>query len=146
MPLVVEQSVQVNAAPEAVWRALTDPDVTEKYFFKSRVKSDWRPGSAIEFRRTFLGVIPFVLRGVITQADPGRRLQYKLFHHRFFGEPGPDEYSLVTDVLEPAGGGTRLSITDDVGTTKGAERRYSRSVKGWQSVLSGLQRVFESGE
>jgi hypothetical protein len=39
---------------------------------------------------------------------------------------------------------TILSITDDVGQGEGAEKRYSRSLKGWDKVLKGLKELVES--
>ena len=36
---------------------------------------------------------------------------------------------------------TRISVSDDVGETKGARARYTRSVSGWKKILSGLADV-----
>ena len=38
---VVKQKVTINAAPELVWDALTDPEKTKQYFFNCRVISSW---------------------------------------------------------------------------------------------------------
>ena len=40
----------IRANAEQVWRALTDPDLTARYWGHANV-SDWQPGSAWEHRR-----------------------------------------------------------------------------------------------
>ena len=140
----VELSAEIAAQPAVVWRALTDPDITEQYFYNARIESRWTSGSPIVFRSRFLGFIRFTLRGEIVRIVPERELQYKLFHHRFFGKPSRSEHSLVTMRLSSSGRSTRLTIADDVGSTKGAERRYARSVKGWKKIVEGLAHVVAS--
>ena len=48
--------VQIDAPPERVWKALTDPELTEKYYFGTRVESDWAPGGPIRYRNAQGGV------------------------------------------------------------------------------------------
>jgi uncharacterized protein YndB with AHSA1/START domain len=36
-----------TAAPEAVWRTLTSPAVTPRYFHGLSLRSDWQPGSTV---------------------------------------------------------------------------------------------------
>jgi hypothetical protein len=37
-----------------------------------------------------------------------------------------------------------LSITDDIGKAEGAEERYKKSDKGWDTVLKGLKELLEN--
>jgi uncharacterized protein YndB with AHSA1/START domain len=41
---------RVDACPEDVWAALTDPEVTRRFFFGLAVDSDWEAGSPIIYR------------------------------------------------------------------------------------------------
>src|SRR4029078_10789579 len=38
--------IEIKATPERVWRAITDGDETVRYYFHTRVTSDWTPGAA----------------------------------------------------------------------------------------------------
>jgi uncharacterized protein YndB with AHSA1/START domain len=41
----------IGASPDRVWQALTDPEVTHRYWFGTRFESDWKVGSPIIWRR-----------------------------------------------------------------------------------------------
>ena len=34
-----------------VWDALTDPEITQQYWFDTRIESDWKVGSKVIYRR-----------------------------------------------------------------------------------------------
>lgn len=139
---VVHESRVLNAPVPQVWHSLTDPDLTQQYFFHARIESNWTAGSPIVFRSKFLGFISFVLRGRIIEIVPQRVLAYQLHHHRFIGAPKPGEFSTVRILLAPHGADrTQITVADDVGATAGAERRYTRSVAGWKKILDGLERT-----
>jgi uncharacterized protein YndB with AHSA1/START domain len=136
---VVRKQVEIRSAIKNVWHALTDPELTQQYFFGCRVDSNWIVGSPITFKRKILLIFPFELKGTIIKMDRGRLLQYTLKNKDSKSE------SNVTIELYEEGGRTIVSVTDDVGDTDNdAEDRYERSVKGWDKVLSGLKRVTES--
>ena len=69
--------IYIKTTPEKLWRALTDGGETVKYFFGSRVESDWQPGSKYEFRGSIThkdeGDIP-MLGGEVIEAEPPRKL------------------------------------------------------------------------
>ena len=139
MDYIVKKKIDINASPDKVWAALTDPEKTKEYFFHCRVLSDWKEGSPITFKGKLFWVIPIEMKGQILQAEPEKRLKYTLKNGK--GENG--SFSTVTDELTYANGQTTLSITDDVGQGEGAEKRFNRSQKGWDKVLTGLKKVVE---
>ncbi|MCF6130713.1 SRPBCC domain-containing protein [Flavobacterium wongokense] len=134
---IVKKKIAIRATPEAVWDALTNPEKTKKYFFKCEVHSNWKPGNPITFKGTFLFFFKFELKGKIIEAEPGKLLKYSLKNSKTSGE------SIVTDTLTYEKGVTTVSITDDVGPEDGSEKRYTRSVKGWDKILKGLKEVVE---
>ena len=134
---VVYKEILIDATPEIVWEALTNPELTKKYFYHCKVLSDWKAGSPIVFKGKLVWLFPIELKGTIRKIAPGKLLQYELQNH------GSQGRSLVTDELIDENGKTRLKITDDVGTEKGAEKRYGRSMKGWDKILSGLKETVE---
>jgi uncharacterized protein YndB with AHSA1/START domain len=89
------------------------------------------------FKGRMFWIIPIKLKGEIVKIVPGRLLQYTVENH------GTGGRSLVTDELADANGGTSLKITDDVGSGPGAEKRYEKSVAGWDKILRGLKHIVE---
>jgi uncharacterized protein YndB with AHSA1/START domain len=139
---IVKKQVVIEATPAEVWEALTNPELTKKYFFKCAVNSDWKAGSPITFTRKILWY-KFELKGKIEKIETEKLLQYSLVNSKLFGRPDPSRHSLVTDELSYNDGKTTLSISDDVGEYEGAEKRYKKSLKGWDTILSGLKKMIE---
>ena len=136
---VVQKSITVKAPVSQVWDALTNPEKTKKYFFHCRVLSDWKEGSSIIFKGRMFWIIPIEMKGTIEKIEPGRLLKYTIAN----ASDNSGTKSVVTDELNYAHGETELTITDDVGQGEGAEKRYNRSVKGWDKVLKGLKELVE---
>lgn len=134
---IVRKQITLNASPEQVWDALTNPEKTKKYFYGCKVISDWRRDSPIIFEGRMFFFFKIKLEGKILQIQPGKLLQYTLKNRKTSG------HSTVTDKLEYANRVTTLTITDDVGLEEGAEKRYKRSVKGWDKILKGLKKLVE---
>jgi len=136
---VVNKSIRIKGTLAQVWDALTNPEKTKEYFFNCEVISDWKVGRAI----TFKGQVKskkIELRGEIMAIEPERLLKYTLKNSE---DEHPDSTSTVTDRLEYVNGETVVSITDDVGAGAGAEKRYEKSVQGWDNILNGLKAIVE---
>src|SRR4051812_36179881 len=118
---VVHKSISINAEPSKVWDALTDPEKTKKYFFNCKVFSSWKQGANIIFRGTLFLIKKIELAGKIVKINPGKLLKYTL------GNTNGNSSSIVTDELSYENGATTLSVTDNVGSGPGAEKRYKRS-------------------
>lgn len=139
MEYIVKKKIELKATPDKVWQALTDPEKTKEYFYNCRVFSDWQEGSPITFKGKLFWVLPIELKGQILRAEPGKLLQYTLKNRK----DTSSNFSTVTDELYYANGQTTLYITDDVGQGEGAEKRYERSMDGWDEVLEGLKELVE---
>ena len=136
---VVNKSIRIKGTPAQVWDALTNPEKTKEYFFNCEVLSDWKVGSPITFKgRVMMKKIE--LHGEIVAIEPERLLKYTLKNSE---DEHPDSTSTVTDRLDYVNGETVVSITDDVGVGAGAEKRYEKSVQGWDNILSGLKAIVE---
>lgn len=136
---IVKKGISINAEPSIVWDALTDPVKTKKYFFNCKVVSSWKEGSPITFKGRMFWIIPIKMTGRIIKIEPEKLLQYNLKN----SSDDSSTFSTVTDKLTYKDGKTTLSITDDVGSGGDAEKRYSKSVKGWDKVLKGLKEMIE---
>ncbi len=140
MPTIVHDTIMIDAPPESIWQALTNPEITRKYFFHARVHSDWRKNSSIIFEGRMFWIIPYRMEGEIIDIEPGRMLKYTLRN----GKGNIASTSTITIMLEPVNSTTVVRVTDDVGNGPGGNTRYARSVKGWKKILQGLKKTVEA--
>jgi uncharacterized protein YndB with AHSA1/START domain len=137
--LIASVSTVVNATPERVWRALTDPATIKRYMFGTTVQSDWKAGSPITWKGEWEGKT-YEDKGVIARMEPPRLIQYTHFSP-LSGKPDlPENYHTVTIELERVGDQTRVSLAQDNNAT---EQVREHSAKNWQQMLNGLKTVVE---
>lgn len=138
--LIVEKHIAINANPEKVRDALTNPEKTKKYFFNCKVISSWEIWSPITFKWRIFLIKKIEMKGKIVDIERGKMLKYSL-------KNASDESmttSTVCDTLSFSNGITTVSITDNVWSGEGANTRYKRSQKGWDKILKGLKDVVEN--
>jgi uncharacterized protein YndB with AHSA1/START domain/DNA-binding transcriptional ArsR family regulator len=126
----------IESSPERVWEALTDADLTARYWGHSNV-SDWQPGSPWEHQRTDGSGIADVT-GTVLEAAPPRRLTMT------FAAPGeaPTEGpSTVTFEIEPFHEIVRLTVTH--GNLAGDD--WEAAAAGWPAVCANLKSLLETG-
>ena len=130
--------VQIDAPPERVWKALTDPELTEKYYFGTRVESDWTPGGPIRYRNAEGGVD---LEGEILEYDPPRRLS-TTFRPTWAPEVEGVAPSRVSWDIREDGGGSRLTLRHEGydWSAPGADMVDG----GWQQTVPAIKGVVES--
>src|ERR1700722_11069884 len=103
---IVRKKIAINAGPEAVWDALTNPEKTKKYFFNCEVLSDWEVGSPITFKGRMFFILNIEMKGRIIQIEPQKLLEYTLKNN---DDSEESTYSTVKDELEYINGETILS-------------------------------------
>jgi uncharacterized protein YndB with AHSA1/START domain/DNA-binding transcriptional ArsR family regulator len=129
----------IRASAEQVWKALTDADLTARYWGHANV-SDWQPGSAWEHRRADgSGIVDVV--GKVLETEPPTRLVITF-------DDAPDEESsrepsVVTFLVEPHQDIVRLTVTHE--NLPNQEMRNGIS-GGWPAVLANLKSLLETGE
>jgi uncharacterized protein YndB with AHSA1/START domain len=129
--------IYIQTTPAQLWRAITDPELSQKYWYGSLLKSDWRPGS----RWTSESPDGLVyLDGEILEADPPRRL-VETFHVVHEEAAAKDQPSRLTWEIEQMGPACRLVVTHD--RLQDATAAYVDG--GMDYVLSGLKTVLETG-
>ncbi|AHH20530.1 putative transcriptional regulator [Nocardia nova SH22a] len=143
----------IRTTPEKLWRALTDPAFTDRYW-GATFDTDWRTGSEMVWHQgNWTSKDP---AQVVLDADPYRRLSYTW--HTFdstFAEAmempaeqvarwGAEPRSTVTFELEPIGDTVELTVVHD-GFPAGSGVRAGIS-QGWPSILSNLKTLLETGE
>lgn len=129
----------VPAAIEDVWRALTDSDDVEQYYFDSSVECSWMPGSSLIYSNAEGNA---VITGEVLDVD-----EPNLLVHTFaFTKAGDaaaagDKPTKVTWTLDTEDEGTRISLRHE---GFAGETATWRSVEdGWEQVLDGLVLLFQ---
>ncbi|OKI04657.1 GntR family transcriptional regulator [Streptomyces sp. CB02923] len=128
------------SAPEQVWHALTDPELTAAFWGHSNV-SDWQPGSRWEHRRTDGSGVADVEGRVVESAPPTRLVTTWAEPGKGAAQEGPG-VSTVTFGIEPYEEIVRLTLTHE-GLADEAER--DAAAQGWAAVLANLKTLLETG-
>jgi uncharacterized protein YndB with AHSA1/START domain len=132
----------IATTPEKLWDALISSNFTEKYFFGSRIQSDWQEGSKITYSRN--GQVTD--HGIILKCQPSRLLS---FTWNMVGDEATREQpSLVTFELIPMDRTVKLTLNhenllpsdllDEEGTFEGLNN-------GWPAIISNLKSLLETG-
>lgn len=153
--------IYIHAAPEQVWRGLTDPAMTRQYWRHPRVgpktfRSDWEKGSTWDLEHKEAGLLVSDPEQVILESDPYRRLSYTwhTFTPEWAAGVGLDDAtaaawraeprSKATYALEDVGRGVvKLTVTHN-GFSPGS-RVLEGISQGWPAVLSSLKTLLETG-
>lgn len=132
-------TVYAAATRGQVWRALTDPEFTRRFYFGLAVQADWRVGGAIAYRLPGCGPEWAELRGHIVRLDRGRRLVHSVDETTTWGIAPGTWIGWAIDEMSP--GRCRIGLTcDDLDTDDTTDRD-----EAWSQVLSGLKTVVEAG-
>lgn len=129
----------IRASAEQVWQALTDADLTARYWGHANV-SDWQPGSTWEHQRLD-GSGAVDVAGRVIKAEPPTRLVIT-----FDDTPdaeSPREPSVVTFLIEPHRDIVRLTVTHE---NLPNQAMLSGISHGWPAVLANLKSLLETGE
>jgi uncharacterized protein YndB with AHSA1/START domain/DNA-binding transcriptional ArsR family regulator len=129
----------IRASAPQVWKALTDADLTARYWGHANV-SDWQPGSSWEHRRVDgSGAVDVV--GRVIAAEPPTRLVITFEDSQ--DAESPREPSIVTFLVEQHQEIIRLTVTHE--NLANSEQLAGIS-QGWPAVLANLKSLLETGE
>jgi uncharacterized protein YndB with AHSA1/START domain len=138
---IATAEIDIDASPDRVWQALTDPDEVEKYMFGSRVETDWEPGSPIVWKGEWEGK-PFEDKGTVVEIEPERTLVVTHFSPLTGQDDVPENYHTLTYRLRGDGGSTHLSLSQD---NNGSEDEAAHSQENWQTMLTAMKSSVEGG-
>lgn len=135
----IEHVIYIAAPRSAVWDALTKPELTQRYWFDTRIESDWNVGSKVLYRREDT----ITDEHVVLEVVPGILLRHT-FHPVFSDEYQAEPPSRVTFSLAEDGGVVRLTTVHD--EFPPGSRVFSACSVGWPMILSGLKTLLETGK
>jgi len=131
--------VIINVSPSVVWTAITEGDITEKYFYGTRVKSSWEEGSRITYSYPDGRLAS---EGTILSIDPGRMVDMTfqaLWDEALIAEGPAREIWRVDDF----GGATKLTI--ELYDTPSGSKTHTDFVSGFPYIVSGMKTLLETG-
>jgi uncharacterized protein YndB with AHSA1/START domain len=143
----------IRTTPEQLWRALTEPAFTERYW-GTTLESDWKVGSAVTWHHRGLTIADPAQ--VVLESDPYRRLAYTWhtltpefarsvdMDDDVFATVAKERRSKVTFDIEPLGQMVKLTVIHD-GFEPGSTLVEMVS-EGWSRLLSDLKTLMETGE
>jgi DNA-binding transcriptional ArsR family regulator/uncharacterized protein YndB with AHSA1/START domain len=146
-------STYVRTTPETLWRALTEPEFTRRYW-GNELRSEWKVGSPITW--VHRGVTIADPEQVVLEHDPYRRLSYAW--HAMTPElassvglsdevrdaAAAEPRSTVSFDLEDLGAVVKLTVVHDGFTPDST--MLSLISNGWPYVLSDLKTLLETGD
>jgi uncharacterized protein YndB with AHSA1/START domain len=135
----------IATTPEKLWQALTDGAFTERYWFGTRIESDWTLGARVRFLRDDT-VSDY---GVVLECEPPRRLSYswRVEFHEEFRHERPSRVTFEIEPMAPRMGGRRSEVKltvihDDFDA---GSKVFHAISGGWPLVLASLKSSLETG-
>ena len=143
----IDRSIDIDAPPGRVWRALTNADELSAWF-QVQIEGDIAPGIEVWMTSVHKGYEGQRFRVRFTEMVEPHRLAWEW--HPGAVDPNVD-YSreprtTVTFTLEPSGRGTRLTVSESGFDAISLARRakvYEDNSQGWPEVLVWLQQHVE---
>lgn len=133
-------SVYIAADAARVWRAITDGDETVRYYYGTRVSSDWTAGASLVYAYPD-GMV--AADGEVLECEPPSRL-VMTFHARWDPEVEAEGPVTMTWSLEPQGSMTKLTVT--TAGLRAGSRTAEEFSGGIAFIVSGLKTLVETGE
>jgi uncharacterized protein YndB with AHSA1/START domain len=153
--------VHIRATPQAVWDAITKPEWTERYGYRTRSELELRPGG------TFRAVTSETMRkegaamgfpvpevgvdGEVVEVDPPRRL-VQTWRMLFDPEIATEGFTRLTyEIDQVKDGVTRLTVVHELedaprlAVLVSGQREDEGAGGGWAWVLSDLKTLLETG-
>jgi uncharacterized protein YndB with AHSA1/START domain len=136
---VASAEIVVNAAPERVWSALTDPDQIAVYLGGSHVDTTWEVGSLITWTGEYDGHA-YRDSGEVLIFDEPHVLSVTHYSPLMGQEDRPENYHTLVYTITPYDGGTRLSLVQDNCADEVQSAQFSRN---WQTMLDQIKNHLE---
>lgn len=128
-------STYIRTTPQALWDALTKPELTEKYYYGGRVQADLRVGGRFDYLDP-KGEIN--LRGEVLEIDPPKKL---VTTFKATWSPPEGQMTRVMYEIEPLGEVCKFTMTHF-----DYEKSMAGIEDGWPIIISGLKTFLETGQ
>ena len=147
-PLIVKNTITINAPTAKVWDLLVNPAQTKKYMFGCETVSDWKPGSALLWKGAYEGKEMIFVKGTIEEIRPEQFLVYTTIDPNSGIDDTSENYLTVTYTLTPQGNSTVLTVTQgDYSKVADGQKRYEdtwNNGEGWNPILVQIKHLAEA--
>jgi uncharacterized protein YndB with AHSA1/START domain len=130
----------IRTTPEKLWRALTEPEFTRRYWCETTHESEWKPGATWRIMKPDGRVAD---SGEVVEIEPHRRLVLR-WRNEFKPELRAEGYSRLTYEIEQQGESVKLTVIHEM------DRPDSKLIEavsgGWPLILASLKSLLETGE
>jgi uncharacterized protein YndB with AHSA1/START domain len=129
--------IEIDAPPEEVWRAITDPEWTRRFFHDTAVHTSWQIGAPISY--DLPDGTPAIAGRMVEYTPPRRFVMTARF--LFDDQASAEPESLVTWEVAAKGRGTRLTLLHD----QVPAHTITLVRGGWPGILKDLHRTLRPG-
>jgi uncharacterized protein YndB with AHSA1/START domain len=137
---IARAEVIVDAKPNAIWDALTDPEQVRSWMVGTTVTTDWEVGSPITWQGEMNGK-PYEDKGEVLEAEAPSRLSMTHYSPLMGQEDRPENYHTVTYTLTPTRDGrTTVALEQDGNESAEQAEQFSQN---WQGMLESLRQTVE---
>jgi len=133
-------SVYIKAAPDRVWRAITDGVETEQYYYGTRVDSDWSKGGRIVYAYPDGST---AADGEVLEIEPGKFVRMTFLAHWDPEYKAAGPVTMTWDIEPQDDGGSLLTVTTS-GLAEGS-KMATDFTGGIVYIVSGLKTYLETG-
>jgi uncharacterized protein YndB with AHSA1/START domain/DNA-binding transcriptional ArsR family regulator len=127
--------IYIRATREQVWKALTDPIETQKYYFNTAIQSDLEPGGPLNYVRG----ADTLVAGKVLESIP-----YQKLSHTFAFTWMKDRPHRLTFELEQKGDTVKLTAVQD--EFEGETETLREVRNGMPALMSSLKSLLETGK
>jgi uncharacterized protein YndB with AHSA1/START domain len=132
--------VRIEALPDRVWAALTEPDLVRRYMHGTNLETSWTVGEPISWSGEWKGQ-PYVDKGTVLEVNPVQHLRYTHWSPMGGSPDLPENYHTVSFDLAADRAGTRLSLTQDNNPSQAEADAMAEN--NWGPMLDGLKTTAE---
>ncbi len=133
---ISKSSIIINAPAAKVWQALTDPAMVKQWLYGTEMKAEWKVGGKITYTGSWEGK-NYQDKGEILELEPEKKLVSTYWSGISGKADIPENYQVVSYILEPDGQMTKLTITQE----NEKEESVKQATENWNSVLENLKRI-----
>lgn len=147
--------IYIKATPEMIWDAVTTPEWSAKYGYRTRVEYDLKPGGKFRHRSTEqmlgIGLPETCIDGEVIEARPPYKL-VQTFRFLFTPEQEQEGFTRITWEISPTTAGfCRLTVTHEmegapIMATATSSKYNDQGGGGWSWIFSDLKSLLETGK
>ena len=148
--------IVIKASAQAIWDAITKPELTERYGYGGRAEYDLKVDGRFSHKSSAemksFGLPDEIIVGKLIESDPPRKL-VQTWHPLFDAGTTAEPHTRLTyEIAENQGGVCTVTITHDVAGAPLVARMVggggdpAQGGGGWPWILSDLKSLLETGK